>query len=361
MSSSDIEGFEQSELTTSEMANFVADDNDKTCLISQLACHFCGMQFDIRRTRSLRSHIEEVHVVGDSDFMCGICCEEFSSRKAVESHMSLLHRTSKPMGCGTCGETFKVRNLLLKHIESHSKEQLDDNKVGLCYCGECFEFFDSVTTLQAHVMNHREQAVFVCGACGLQSEHRHVMVKHLETHVILNLLSAEEGSEIDQNHVNMTLSEDSGSVAGNTNIPSNLWIPHVEIDAGRIQSESENITLHQGIDELTTGNTTNTTDDQICAHDFDNVSEEASYKCGVCDACFTSLAEAVAHAGYHQDEHGDMQQVEINVFMDEKTGDIAPTVIDEHLVQDISGLESSVKIELLHNHNADTPGESIDD
>lgn len=179
---------ETDELTSSELA--LVSANEKAGLVSQLACHFCGLQFDVKKTRSLRAHIEEVHVLGNAGYMCGICCEEFASRKCVETHMSTFHRAPKPFGCGICGETFRVRNLLLKHIDSHTKGEIDKSNIGLCYCGECFEFFNSVMSLQIHIMSHREKPVFVCGACGLQTLHRHVMVKHLETHVISDLLTA---------------------------------------------------------------------------------------------------------------------------------------------------------------------------
>ncbi|XP_035829234.1 zinc finger protein 133 [Aplysia californica] len=276
-----------SDLTSSELA--LVSAHEKAGLVSQLACHFCGLQFDVKKTRTLRAHIEEVHVLGDAGYMCGICCEEFTSRKAVENHMSTFHRAPKPLGCGTCGETFRVRNLLLKHIDSHTKGEIDNNKVGLCYCGECFEFFDSVMSLQIHSMTHREQPIFVCGACGLQTQHRHVMIKHLETHVISNLLTASE-----KEHSIHELR------------PTEIDAALIEVSSpSKIQNGEPAQIVNEG--EAVKGE------------------EETSYKCGVCYASFVNLNDALGHAETHQeDEESQMVKeldfkgtVELNVLMPE--------------------------------------------
>ncbi|GFS16760.1 zinc finger protein 416 [Elysia marginata] len=245
--------------------------NEQAGLISQLACHFCGREFDIKKTRTLRAHIEEVHVLGDCGYMCGLCCEEFSSRKAVEAHMSTFHRTPSPLGCGVCGETFRIRNMLLKHLDSHIQAEIDNNKVGLCYCGECFEFFDSVAALHTHTMIHREQAIYVCGACGLQTQHRHIMIKHLECHVISNLLTA-NGNLADASFVNL---------------------PLAHIDSSCVQDA---VTKSQRVEE----------EENETAEDMKNKvnqsDEDTNYKCGVCCASFSNLAEALGHAESHQEE-----------------------------------------------------------
>ena len=258
-----------SDLTPAELEMVTA--NERAGLVSQLACHFCGLEFDVKKTRSLRAHIEEVHVLGDSGYMCGMCCEEFASRKAVETHMSTFHRTPKPLGCGVCGETFRIRNMLLRHLDSHTQPEIDNNKVGLCYCGECFEFFDSVSALHSHTMVHREQAVFVCGACGLQTQHRHIMVKHLECHVISNLLNAE----------------------GNTADASFESLPLSQIDYSRLQDSTPEL---QEIEEDESGSTENLKEEII------KTEEDTSYKCGVCSASFANLADALGHAESHQEE-----------------------------------------------------------
>ena len=274
--------------------------DDKGGLVSQLVCHFCGLQFDVKKTRSLRAHIEEVHVLGDAGYMCSICCEEFTSRKAVESHMSTFHRTPKPLGCGVCGETFRVRNLLLRHIDSHTKVEVDNNKVGLCYCGECFEFFNNIMSLQIHSLTHREVPVFVCGACGLQTSHRNIMVKHLETHVISNLLSA-NGKE-HQIH---------------------QQVP-VEIDLCRIQDEDK-LKIEDG------GHTSVATEHQ-------DINQETSYKCGVCFAAFVNLDEALEHAETHQD-HQELEgkRVELSVIVQEHADIIHEDIVHERDTQEISG------------------------
>lgn len=261
------EGFDDSDLTAAEVAMVTA--NERAGLVSQLACHFCGMQFDVKKTRSLRAHIEEVHVLGGAGYMCGVCCEEFTSRKAVETHMSTFHRAPKPLGCGTCGETFRIRNLLLKHIESHTQEEITSNKVGLCYCGECFEFFENVTSLQIHTMTHKEQAMFVCGACGIQSQHRHIMVKHLECHIISNILAISQDAE-----------------------PAMKMQQPIEIDAALIQNNVEIQTLNSGVGS-------STLDVKI---EGQSAEEETCYKCAICEASFVNLTEAFNHAESHRDE-----------------------------------------------------------
>ncbi|RUS91983.1 hypothetical protein EGW08_000196 [Elysia chlorotica] len=259
----------ESELTPAEQEMVTA--NEQAGLVSQLACHFCGLEFDVKKTRSLRAHIEEVHVLGDSGYMCGMCCEEFSSRKAVETHMSTFHRTPKPLGCGVCGETFRIRNMLLKHLDSHTQPEIDSNKFGLCYCGECFEFFDSVTALHTHTMIHREQAIFVCGACGLQTHHRHIMMKHLECHVISNLLTAEDN-------------------AADATFES---LPLTQIDYSRVQDP---VTDVQEVEEEEEAHISKELKGEVIQN------EDTSYKCGVCNASFTNLAEALEHAESHQEE-----------------------------------------------------------
>ncbi|KAK0041458.1 zinc finger protein 133 [Biomphalaria pfeifferi] len=269
--------------------------NERAGLVSQLACHFCGMQFDVKKTRSLRAHIEEVHVLGDAGYMCGVCCEEFTSRKAVETHMNTFHRAPKPLGCGTCGETFRVRNQLLKHIDSHTQEELSSNKVGLCYCGECFEFFTTVTSLQIHTMSHREQSVFVCGACGMQTQHRHIIVKHLESHVISSLLTAAEGTETEI-EFQQPLKVEPSCIEENVDVS----LDRLEENACDMKGEP------MAEDEVT------------------------SFKCGVCQASFANLTEALGHAETHQDEDGQIvdgmelkEGIEFGVLLQDSNVDIS--------------------------------------
>uniref|UniRef100_A0A0B7ACD3 C2H2-type domain-containing protein n=1 Tax=Arion vulgaris TaxID=1028688 RepID=A0A0B7ACD3_9EUPU len=211
--------------------------------------------------------------------------------------MSTFHRAPKPLGCGTCGETFRVRNLLLKHIDSHTQEEISNNKVGLCYCGECFEFFENVTSLQIHTMNHREQAVFVCGACGLQTQHRHIMVKHLECHVISNLLTMGSDAE-----------------------PRMKMQQQVEADAGLIQETVEVPSMRQDGDD----------NSLHVKGEIMNADEETSYKCGVCQASFMNLTEALSHAESHQDEESQMVEgielregMEFSVLLQDSTVDMS--------------------------------------
>ncbi|CAG5129857.1 unnamed protein product [Candidula unifasciata] len=266
-----MEGFDDSDLTAAEIAMVTA--NERAGLVSQLACHFCGMQFDVKKTRSLRAHIEEVHVLGGAGYMCGVCCEEFTSRKAVETHMSTFHRAPKPLGCGTCGETFRIRNLLLKHIESHTQEEILANKVGYCYCGECFEFFENVSALQIHTSSHKEQAVFVCGACGIQTQHRHIMVKHLECHVISNLLA----------------------VGGDAEPAIKVEQP-VEIDAALVQGTIEIQNLNSEVENS----------EVEVKGDIHSVEEAKNYKCNVCQALFVNLTEAVSDSHTCMNEEAQM-------------------------------------------------------
>ena len=308
-----------SDLTSDEIA--MMSVNDKAGLVSHLACHFCGLQFDVKKTRSLRAHIEEVHVLGDAGYMCGICCEEFTSRKAVETHMSTFHRTPKPLGCGTCGETFRVRNLLLKHIDSHTKEEIDNNKVGLCYCGECFEFFETVLSLQIHSMTHREQPVFVCGACGLQTQHRHIMIKHLETHVISSLLTAAEKEHsiheqqpilIDSSGKEIPSQVPSEGVNGVTNgeVSFSAEGNHEVAVGGEMGVEDGVTNIVLSVDQLK---------DQL---KVEEESQEASYKCGACGASFVHLNDALTHAESHNESDGtqmvkDFDVVEMDILMPE--------------------------------------------
>jgi len=260
-------------MSSSDTTASVVSGDGKAGLISQLACHFCGLQFDVKKTRSLRTHIEEVHVLGNSGYMCGICCEEFTSRKCVETHMSTFHRTPKPFGCGVCGETFKTRNLLLKHVDSHTKGEIENNEVGLCYCSECFEFFDSIMSLQIHSMTHREKPVFVCGACGLQTQYRHVMIKHLETHVISNLLEA--SSKQQEIHELKPIGIDSAMIEND------------------MPQKEKNETSHMESDQEKDGDTT-------------------FYRCGVCFTSFVNLNDALSHTESHQEPDSQIVKNEIN-------------------------------------------------
>ncbi|GFO20661.1 Zinc finger protein 529 [Plakobranchus ocellatus] len=295
---------DSSDLTPAELEMVAA--NEHAGLVAQLACHFCGLEFDVKKTRTLRAHIEEVHILGDSGYMCGMCCEEFASRKAVETHMSTFHRTPKPLGCGLCGETFRIKTMLLKHLDSHTQPEHDNNTVGLCYCGECFEFFDSVSSLHAHTAVHREQAVFVCGACGLQSQHRHIMVKHLECHVISNLLAAE----------------------GNTAEASFESLPMAQIDASQVQVSTP---VLQEDEEGETESMEGLREEPM------STGEETSYKCGICSASFSNLPEAVGHAETHQEE-------EFNLLLEDSTGN-TETVGDGSVSMEASVTEDNEKID----------------
>ena len=128
-----------------------------------LECGKCDIAF---RTKSdLQSHIvnehywQKVGVKKKGPVECQICKKVLAGEHRLKPHMMVAHSDEKPFACESCGESFKYKIQLEKHVRTHTGE--DPYK-----CSTCGKSFATKKTLRDHIMTHTGEKNFHCEECG---------------------------------------------------------------------------------------------------------------------------------------------------------------------------------------------------
>ena len=74
-----------------------------------------------------------------------------------------------------CEKTFKIRNLLTRHLKTHTSERT-------FACDKCDKAFKTQSNLSSHKTVHALESKFFCDECGQQFKHRTSLVSHMRWH-----------------------------------------------------------------------------------------------------------------------------------------------------------------------------------
>lgn len=150
---------------------------------SLLAEHSSDTEFGSHST--LAAHKMEAHIkeeaAGDSSnkvFSCPEvdCGRHFAAASSLTYHRFAVHN-AQVHACTFegCGKTFKIRNLLTRHLKTHTSERT-------FACDKCDKAFKTQSNLSSHKTVHMNESKFFCDECGQQFKFRTSLVSHMRWH-----------------------------------------------------------------------------------------------------------------------------------------------------------------------------------
>ncbi|KAG5896124.1 hypothetical protein JTB14_006911 [Gonioctena quinquepunctata] len=123
-------------------------------------------------------------------WVCKICFEEFSTRKALFEHRKIIHEDIEDsfkeefegekytfdevlefFTCSNCSAEFQTREEVEKHVETH-EEKYD--------CELCHKSVNGALQFSAHMQKHREDKNFPCPMCTHMTARKSAMLTHIQ-------------------------------------------------------------------------------------------------------------------------------------------------------------------------------------
>lgn len=132
-------------------------------------CTHCGKSFS--QAPALIMH-EKIHATGRTH-PCKYCSKSFTSAVEVSAHMKDNHSREKPFTCGTCGKTFAMQVVYMKHVKRHES---------LFLCNVCGKTFASKQCLKRHVRIHTGEKPYLCQYCNTYFRTSAHLVEHVRIH-----------------------------------------------------------------------------------------------------------------------------------------------------------------------------------
>ena len=133
-------------------------------------CSICGKI--LTTATALKKHISQVHEGNKPRFKCTLCDGSFSTKQALENHMSV--HEGKIFQCSNCNEDFNSKNKLEVHIaKEHDRSKLHK-------CEHCDSAYVTKNALVTHIAFVHDKTISnICPHCG-----KNCMSKaQLKTHV----------------------------------------------------------------------------------------------------------------------------------------------------------------------------------
>ena len=120
-------------------------------------CPICGKI--LKTVPGLKEHISQVHEGNKPRFKCTLCDGSFSTKQALENHMSV--HEGKIFQCSNCNEEFNSKNKLEGHIaKEHDRSKLHK-------CEHCDSAYVTKNALVSHIAFVHDKTISnVCSHCG---------------------------------------------------------------------------------------------------------------------------------------------------------------------------------------------------
>ncbi|XP_037302980.1 zinc finger protein 425 isoform X2 [Manduca sexta] len=108
-------------------------------------CEVCKIGYSTRK--SLLAHRRNALVHQQTVFECPVCARVCPNQRALTSHMTTVHSTTKDHACDTCGARYTSRKSLVRHVASHNKQPTSETHA----CHRCPRTFKSRSKLNRHL------------------------------------------------------------------------------------------------------------------------------------------------------------------------------------------------------------------
>ncbi|XP_035713472.1 zinc finger protein 888-like [Folsomia candida] len=124
-------------------------------------CTFLGSEKTYQNKRQISHHVKTEHAENPVRFPCTLCGNEFKTRGNLSRHI-LTHTTEKPYNCATCARSFARRS----HVKSHEMTHLEKSTRARSKCHVCPQTFLRRADLLRHIrVVHENQRNFPCLFC----------------------------------------------------------------------------------------------------------------------------------------------------------------------------------------------------
>ncbi|KAK7102960.1 zinc finger protein 585A-like [Littorina saxatilis] len=132
-------------------------------------CNLCQGEFS--EYKDLHLHA----VIPPGKETCSVCGTVFISRCQVNSHQLIHTDDQRLTKCQRCGES-----VLRSEIKAHKKAHSEKSQKSICpQCGKCFM---SRAGLSAHLSVHSDVRPFSCSVCDASFKKKQLLVSHQQTH-----------------------------------------------------------------------------------------------------------------------------------------------------------------------------------
>ncbi|KAJ6645739.1 Zinc finger protein [Pseudolycoriella hygida] len=121
--------------------------------IKTYTCDVCHRQFNYKNVliRHLRTHS------GEKPYECKVCQKTFSRSSILRTHLR-IHSGEKPHKCTVCQRAFSDPSCLSAHLRKHSGEKPNE-----CYV--CHKAFSQSGNLRTHLRIHSGEKPYKCTVC----------------------------------------------------------------------------------------------------------------------------------------------------------------------------------------------------
>lgn len=143
----------------------ILNKTQNTC--KQFQCQLCG---DVFKWKSvLKKHLN-THSPNKAKFACSLCPKRFTRKEYISIHMR-IHAGVRPFVCEICARSFVKRQDLIRHKSLHSDERNFS-------CSECNKKFKRSADVHAHMRTHTGVVPYSCKRCSKGYKSRTGMLKH---------------------------------------------------------------------------------------------------------------------------------------------------------------------------------------
>ncbi|KAL1375876.1 hypothetical protein pipiens_017227 [Culex pipiens pipiens] len=120
----------------------------------------------------INSHIDP------NQFHCDVCNKSYNSKYYLDLHNLKMHSDDAlPFKCEKCGRGFPKEYLLKSHLETHVQ----------VVCSVCNKTLASSATLRSHMANmHNGGTKHICDTCGQEFRTKLAMDRHIKQHLGIN-------------------------------------------------------------------------------------------------------------------------------------------------------------------------------
>ena len=117
---------------------------------------------DLSKGVSLRLQTQQASQVGELNLSCHL---QFS--KSEPKFFRAVHSTTRPFHCQSCGESFKLREKLTRHLRTHEGD--DEKRNACCDCGKRFR---TASNLKQHFLHCRQGLSHLLSYCWIYNRLR---------------------------------------------------------------------------------------------------------------------------------------------------------------------------------------------